>query len=180
MSFSPTSNANAPEHAGALGRMARRAGDHLRDLGLLALRLWAAQEFMQAGWTKLQGGTQAPAWFRGLDFPALVAWLPVDANWVAAGVGELVLGAALLVCIGTRLAAAGLLFITWVAVYTVHFDLGWGGWNQIETDAGLGFKVPLMLAFMLLAILTQGGGQYAVDRWRANRGRRTAHPARMP
>jgi len=25
------------------------------------------------------------------------------------------------------------------AVYSVHFDLGWAGWNQIETDDGQGF-----------------------------------------
>lgn len=180
MSSWPTSNVNAPEPAGTLRQVAHRLDAHLRDLGLLALRLWAAQEFMLAGWTKLQGGTQAPAWFRGLDFPAVVAWLPVDANWVAAGAGELVLGAALLVGLGTRLAAAGLLFITWVAVHTVHFDLGWSGWNQIETEAGLGFKVPLMLAVMLVAILTQGGGQYALDRGRADRRRRTAHTPPMP
>lgn len=48
----------------------------------------------------------------------------------------------------------------------MHFDLGWAGWNQIETEQGQGFKVPLMLALMLLAVLTQGGGQYALDAWR--------------
>ena len=55
----------------------------------------------------------------------------------------------------------------------MHFDLGWAGWNQIDTDAGQGFKVPLMLAIMLFAILTQGGGQYAADHlphwWRHHR-----------
>jgi putative oxidoreductase len=69
---------------------------------------------------------------------------------------------AVLIGFYSRLAAIGLLFITYVAVYTVHFDLGWAGWNQIETDAGLGFKVPLMLAIMLFAIVTQGGGRYSI------------------
>jgi putative oxidoreductase len=59
----------------------------------------------------------------------------------------------------------GLLCITFVAVYTVHFDLGWASWNQIDSEDGLGFKVPLMLALMLLAVLTQGPGRYAANAW---------------
>ncbi len=150
-----------------------RTRDGAQGLGLLALRLWAGQEFVQAGLTKLSGGLQAPEWFAGLSFPAAVAWLPTDVNWVAAGLGELALGSALILGLFSRLSALGLLFITYVAVYTVHFDLGWSGWNQIDTDAGQGFKVPLMLALMLFAVLTQGPGQWALDpawrRWRAQR-----------
>lgn len=143
-----------------------KALDSINGLGLLALRLWVGLEFVLAGFTKLSGGLEAPEWFAALDFPAIVAWLPVQANWVAAGVGEMVLGTALMLGLFTRLSALGLLFITYVAVYTVHFDLGWAGWNQIETEAGQGFKVPLMLAIMLVALVTQGGGQYTVDAWR--------------
>jgi putative oxidoreductase len=95
--------------------------------------------------------------------------LPADTNWVLAGYGELLLSMALLLGLSSRLAALGLLYITFVAVYTVHFDLGWAGWNQIEGDEGLGFKVPLMMALMLLAVLTQGPGRYAADAWVARR-----------
>lgn len=134
----------------------------IHDLGLLALRVWAGQEFLVAGYTKLSGGIHAPKWFAGLQFPFPLHLLPADINWVTAGLGETVFGMALLIGLYSRLAALGLLFITFVAVYTVHFDLGWTGWNQIETDAGLGFKVPLMLAVMLFAIFTQGGGRYSL------------------
>lgn len=137
----------------------------LDGLGLLALRLFAGQEFLFAGWTKLQHGLQAPEWFAGLDFPAPLHLLGPNLNWLAAGLGETVLGAALIVGLFGRVAALGLLFITYVAVYTVHFDLGWSGWNQIDTENGLGFKVPLMLALMLLAVLTQGAGRYSLDNW---------------
>lgn len=143
--------------------------ERLDGLGLLVLRLWVAQEFIGAGYTKLAGGLQAPAWFAGLDFPLGLAWLGPNLNWLAAGVGELALGLALALGLYSRLAALGLLFITWVAVYTVHFELGWAGWNQIETAEGLGYKVPLMLAIMLLAVLCQGAGQYALDAWRGAR-----------
>lgn len=143
--------------------------DAARDLGLLALRLWLAQEFVSAGVTKLSGGFQAPEWFAALSFPPVLRALPVDANWTLAGLGEIGLGAALCLGLFSRAAALGLLFITWVAVYTVHFDLGWAGWREIETEAGQGFKVPLMMAVMLLAIVTQGAGRYAVDAWRSRR-----------
>jgi len=141
-----------------------RALSPLTDWGLLALRLWAGQEFLLAGYTKLSAGLPAPAWFAGLSFPFPHTLLGADLNWVMAGGLELALGLALILGLMTRLAALGLLYITYVAVYTVHFDLGWAGWNQIETEHGLGFKVPLMLGIMLLALLTQGGGRLAVDR----------------
>lgn len=140
-----------------------RAPHLLNDLGLLALRLWLAQEFLLAGYTKLSGGLHAPAWFASLAFPFPHGLLGADLNWLFAGVGEVVLGLALVLGLTTRLAAAGLLYITYVAVHTVHFELGWAGWNQIETEAGLGYKVPLMIGLMLFTLLTQGGGQYALD-----------------
>lgn len=136
----------------------------IRDLGLLALRLFAGQEFLVAGYTKLSGGIYAPEWFSGLQFPFPLGFLGSDLNWVMAGTGEIVFGLALLVGFYGRLAALALLFITYVAVYTVHFDLGWAGWNQIDTEAGLGFKVPLMLGLMLFTIVTQGSGRYSITK----------------
>jgi putative oxidoreductase len=136
----------------------------IRDLGLLALRLFAGQEFLVAGYTKLSGGIHAPEWFSGLQFPFPLGLLGPDLNWLMAGTGEILFGLALLVGFYGRFAALGLLFITYVAIYTVHFDLGWAGWNQIDTEAGLGFKVPLMLGLMLFTIVTQGSGRYSITK----------------
>jgi len=147
-------------------KLRQRTPELLQALGLLGLRLFAGQEFLLAGWTKLSGGLQAPEWFASLAFPFPHGLLGPQLNWLVAGAGEVLLGAALLLGLCSRLAALGLLYITYVAVYTVHFDLGWAGWNQIETEQGLGYKVPLMLGLMLLAIVTQGGGQYTLDAWR--------------
>ena len=142
----------------------------LAPAGPLLLRLWVAQEFIQAGFIKLADSWSAPEWFAGLAFPVPVRWLPADVNWVTAGLLEVTLGTLLLVGLFGRVAALGLLFVTYVAVYSVHFDLGWAGWNQIETDAGQGFKVPLMLAFMLWALLAGGMGKWSLDaRWRRRR-----------
>ncbi|WP_347485600.1 DoxX family protein [Vandammella animalimorsus] len=173
--FSPAPASDAPacpagRSCAVLGGLRRL----LQDTGLLGLRLWAGQEFIRAGLTKLQGSGGAPEWFAGLDFPFPNSLLSADFNWLAAGWGELLLGAALALGLGSRLAALGLLYITWVAVYTVHFDLGWAGWNQIDTDAGQGFKVPLMLGLMLFAVLTQGGGRWALDRLLLRRHCRSA------
>lgn len=151
--------------------LAERCRGALEPAGPLLLRAWLAQEFLQAGWIKLSGSWQAPEWFAALSFPVPVRWLPADVNWVTAGLLELTLGTLLLVGLGGRLAALGLLFVTWVAVYSVHFDLGWSGWNQIETDAGQGFKVPLMLALMLLALLLGGMGRWSLDAWWQRRRR---------
>jgi putative oxidoreductase len=143
-----------------LTRLIASTERHTRDLGLLGLRLWLAYEFGFAGWTKLQN-LHAPEWFGSLTFPAPLSALSANFNWISAGVMEASLSLLLLLGIYSRLASLGLLFVTYVAVYTVHFDLGWAGWNQIETEQGLGFKVPLMLALMLLTILTQGPGRWA-------------------
>lgn len=153
-------------HVLALDRTVQRATKGLQDLGLLGLRLFVGLEFLLAGWTKLAGGLQAPDWFAGLMFPFPHDLLSAQFNWLVAGTGELLLGAALILGLFSRLAALGLLYVTYIAVYTVHFDLGWSGWNQIETEQGLGFKVPLMLALMLSAIVTQGGGKCALNIWR--------------
>lgn len=135
----------------------------LDGLGLLALRIWVGQVFLLAGYQKLSAGWLAPEWFAELSFPFPQSMLPVNLNWGVAGIGEVSLGLLILAGATTRLASLGLLYITFVAVYTVHFDLGWAGWNQIETDAGQGFMVPLMLAIMLLTILGQGAGQFSWD-----------------
>ncbi|HET8731306.1 MAG TPA: DoxX family protein [Moraxellaceae bacterium] len=153
------------ERIGRAQTHAHRLLTFLGPVGPLLLRLWLAQEFVQAGWIKLSGGWSAPDWFAMLSFPVPVRWLPADVNWVTAGLLEITLGSLLLIGLFGRLASLGLLFVTWVAVYSVHFDLGWAGWNQIETAAGQGFKVPLMLALMLGVLLLGGMGRWSVDGW---------------
>lgn len=148
----------------SLNSLRAKAREKCDGLGLLLLRLWVGQEFALAGFRKLSSGWEAPAWFAGLNFPIPVSWLPASLNWGVAGVAELVLGVALVLGLASRIAALGLVFITYVAVYSVHFDLGWAGWNQIDSDDGLGFKVPLMLGIMLVAIASQGPGRWSLDR----------------
>jgi putative oxidoreductase len=130
--------------------------------GLLLLRLSVGYEFASAGWIKLQNLTP-PEWFTGLHFPLPHTLLSTQANWISAGLLESVLGLAIIFGLYSRLSSLILLYVTYIAVYTVHFDLGWAGWNQIDTDEGLGFKVPLLLGLMLFAIFTQGPGRFSLD-----------------
>jgi uncharacterized membrane protein YphA (DoxX/SURF4 family) len=53
--------------------------------------------------------------------------------------------------------AVGLLYITFVAIYTSHWEpLGWMGWNEIDE----GWKIPLMYAIMLLSLVIQGAPSF--------------------
>ena len=148
----------------SLNSFSVKAREKVDGLGLLLLRLWVGQEFALAGFRKISTGWRAPDWFAGLNFPLPVSWLPANLNWGVAAVAELVLGVALVFGLASRISAFGLIVIIYVAVYSVHFDLGWAGWNQIDSDAGLGFKVPLMLGIMLAAIVSQGPGRWSLDR----------------
>ena len=117
MSFKPT----WPAPWTALNRV-------LADGSLLMLRAWLGQEFVWAASHKLRSLGSPPDWFVALSLPWPLPALGASFNWAAAGFGELLLGLALLVGWSTRWASLGLLYITAVAVYAVHFDLGWAGW----------------------------------------------------
>lgn len=135
----------------------------LSNASLLFVRIWLAQEFLYASYQKLSGGFTPPEWFADLSFPTPFSLLPPALNWGMVGMTELICGLMLLFGLFTRLSALVLLIVTYVAVYAVHFDLGWSGWNQIETEDGLGFKVPLMISIMLFVTLGQGAGRWSLD-----------------
>jgi putative oxidoreductase len=142
--------------------LVQKIRSHVDGTGLLLLRLSVGYEFAWAGWIKLQNLTP-PDWFAGLHFPLPHTLLSTQANWISAGFLESTLGLAIILGLYSRLSSLALLYVIYIAVYTVHFDLGWAGWNQIDTDEGLGFKVPLLLGLMLFTILTQGPGRFSLD-----------------
>ncbi len=135
----------------------------ISPLAPLILRLWLAQDFFFAGYSKITQGISAPEWFAALSFPPGINLLPINVNWVLAGYGEVFFAILLLVGFAGRLAVLGLLFITWVAIYTMHFDLGFAGWDKIKTDMGSGFKIPLMLAIMQISLFFTGMGKWSLD-----------------
>jgi putative oxidoreductase len=115
-----------------------------------------AWEFGTAGLEKL-GGENWFAEIRG-DFPFPFSVVPVEVSWLLATWTELVGAAALLVGLGTRFWAAGLLILDLVAWAAVHAG---NGYNVCEN----GWKLPLMYLVMLLPLLLSGPGRASLDHW---------------
>jgi putative oxidoreductase len=146
----------------AVARLDRTLGRVPASLAQLLLRITVALPFWQSGLTKWDGFlTLSPAAkylfaseFKlhlfgaqiGYPFPTTMAFL--------AGVAELVLPALLVLGLGTRFAALGLLVMTGVIQLTIP-------------DGWMTYHLPW--AAMLLPLLACGGGRVAVDHWLALR-----------
>ncbi|MBY6185191.1 DoxX family protein [Marinobacter hydrocarbonoclasticus] len=95
----------------------------LEGLAPLAIRLYLAPIFIQAGWNKLSHFSDTAAWFGnpdwglGLPFPELMAALAIGA--------ELVGGILLVVGLFTRLVSLPLMVTMLVAAFAVHWPNGW-------------------------------------------------------
>jgi len=127
------------------------------QVGLLPIKIYLFVQFTAiSAVNKISYGFHAPEWFAGLDFPYPQRWLPADVNWNMAIAGELLLPALLFFKPTRKFAALGLLYVLFMAVYTVHFDLGWAGWDTLEADDGTpGFKIPLVYALLVWAVLVE-------------------------
>src|SRR5690606_17980295 len=147
-------------------------GDWLAPLGLRLILAW---EFWEAGIAKLGGEN----WFDQVQdrFPFPLDQVPASLSWPLATWVELIGAAALLLGLGTRLAAFVLLMLTAVATVSVHWPAEWSGLAELWqgyaiTDRGHGnFKLPLLFALMLLPLVFGGGGRLSLDNliaWRAD------------
>ncbi|GAA4878950.1 DoxX family protein [Ferrimonas pelagia] len=113
----------------------------LEGIAPLAIRLYLAPVFMQAGWNKLSHFSDTVAWFGnpewglGLPLPGLMAGLAAGTELI--GGGLLVLG------LLTRLVSIPLMVTMLVAIFAVHWENGWlaiadsGSWlaNQQVLDS---------------------------------------------
>lgn len=135
----------------------------------LPLRLFLAWEFFESGWEKLNGSS----WFADLQasFPFPFNLLPAELNWQLSMWAELILPLLLLLGLGTRLAAAGLMVLTVVAIVAVHWPAHWSSLAELAqgyviTDQGFGnFKLPLIYLVALLPLLLKGAGHLSLDHW---------------
>ncbi|MEW6119573.1 MAG: DoxX family protein [Pseudomonadota bacterium] len=125
-------------------------------LALLPIRLLLAYEFGVAGLEKLRGDN----WFADIQdaFPFPFSLVPVDVSWFLATWTELIGAAALVVGLGTRFWAAGLLVLDIVAWVSVH---GGNGYNVCDN----GYKLPLMYLTMLVPLVLAGPGRLSLDYW---------------
>lgn len=141
--------------------LARRLFATRADASLTILRLTLALVIFPHGAQKVFGwfggygyaGTQG--YMASLGIPAAVATLAILIEFLAP--------VALVLGLGTRAAALGLIAVMLGAVATVHlpngFFMNWGG-----TQAGEGFEYHLLVIGMALALIAAGGGKWSLDR----------------
>ncbi|SDJ66759.1 Uncharacterized membrane protein YphA, DoxX/SURF4 family [Ferrimonas sediminum] len=100
-----------------------RATQFLEGLAPLALRLYLAPIFIQAGYNKLSHFEDTAAWFGnpewglGLPFPEVMAGLAAGTEFFG--------GILLVVGLFTRLISLPLMVTMLVAAFTVHWENGW-------------------------------------------------------
>jgi putative oxidoreductase len=125
-------------------------------VGLLGIRLLLAWEFGVAGLEKLSGEN----WFADIqgDFPFPFSVVPVDISWFLATWTEIIGATALVVGLGTRFWAIGLLILDIVAWASVHAG---NGYNVCDN----GWKLPLMYLVMLIPLVLSGPGKVSLDHW---------------
>ena len=127
--------------------LCRSTEDCGKGISMLALRLFAAYEFGEAGLAKWRGEN----WFADIRdaFPFPFDLLPAGLSWNLAMGAELVVPVLLVLGLLTRLGALALMILTAVAWYAVHAG---NGYNVCDN----GYK-------MAFIYLLQGAGKYSLD-----------------
>ena len=125
-----------------------------QGVALLALRLFAAYEFGEAGLEKWRGEN----WFADIReaFPVPFDQLPAGLSVNKAMGAELLVPLLLVFGLFTRLGAAALMVLTAVAWYAVHAG---NGYNVCDN----GYKMALIYLLLLLPLLLQGAGRFSLD-----------------
>lgn len=120
----------------------------------MVLRLFLAKEFWDAGSKKLNGTN----WFFEIQdqFPFPFSHLPPEITWHLVIALEIAGALALLLGLGTRLFALGLLMLTLIAIAAVHAGYGY-------TISAGGWKLPLVYLIMLLPLILNGPGKLSID-----------------
>jgi putative oxidoreductase len=154
-----------------IGMQWRQTTARLEGLGAwlapLGLRLIMAWEFGEAGFEKLRGSN----WFGHVqeNFPFPFSVVSVDVSWFMATWFEIVGAFALVLGLFTRFFAFSLLILSIVATAAVHWPDSWSTLGELWkgyaiTDRGAGnFKLPLLFALMLFALVLNGAGKLSLD-----------------
>lgn len=134
--------------------LCRSTEDCGKGISMLALRLFAAYEFGEAGLAKWRGEN----WFADIRdaFPFPFDLLPAGLSWNLAMGAELVVPVLLVLGLLTRLGALALMTLTAVAWYAVHAG---NGYNVCDN----GYKMAFIYLLLLLPLLLQGAGKYSLD-----------------
>ena len=122
------------------------------------------------------GAQHALGWFGGYGFSGTLAWMtgtlgfPAPAAVLAIGV-ELLAPIALVVGIGSRLAAVGLVGLMLGAIST-HLSNGFFmNWFGTLPAGSEGFEYHLLVIALATVVAIDGGGALSLDRWLVRRPR---------
>ena len=134
--------------------LCRSTEDCGKGISMLALRLFAAYEFGEAGLARWRGEN----WLADIRdaFPFPFDLLPAGLSWNLAMGAELVVPVLLVLGLLTRLGALALMILTAVAWYAVHAG---NGYNVCDN----GYKMAFIYLLLLLPLLLQGAGKYSLD-----------------
>lgn len=124
--------------------------DFLKDIPLLLMRLVLAYGFWGPAMMKWNNMSGIANWFdsMGYPFPTLNAYLAGTTEF--AGVILMVIG------IGTRIISMPMMFIMFIAIFTVHLHSGFEAGNN-------GFEIPLYYLIMLFTLMIYGPGKYSLE-----------------
>ena len=107
------------------------------------------------GWFGGYGFTGTMGFFTGqMHIPALFAFLAIAAEF--AGSIALILG------LGTRVAALGIASVMAVAIATVHYQFGFF-MNWTGAQKGEGFEYHILAIAIALVLVVRGGGKFSAD-----------------
>jgi putative oxidoreductase len=137
------------------------------DLGLLILRLALGGIMFVHGSQKLLGWFDGPGiagfvgWMASMHVPAFAAWLAIIAEFFG-GLG-IILG------LFTRLAALGIAFQMLVAIWMVHWKVGFFmNWGSVA-NRGEGWEYAFLILAAALALVMTGPGSWSLQGRRGGR-----------
>ncbi|MGH8947130.1 MAG: DoxX family protein [Acidimicrobiia bacterium] len=123
------------------------------DVGLLALRVWAGVVMIAHGANHARKVEGTTSWFGKVGFKA------PRINAMLSAVGELAIGAALVVGLFTPVAAAGLAAIMTVAFWSIHRFAGFFVFHRPDE----GYEYVATLGVIALALAIAGPGSVSID-----------------
>ena len=122
------------------------------------------------------GAQHALGWFGGYGFAGTFGWMTRTLGFPApmaalAIIVELLAPLALIVGLGSRLAAAGLFGLMIGAIKT-HVSNGFFmNWFGAMPTGREGFEYHLVVMALAAVVMIKGGGRWSVDRWLSRGGR---------
>jgi putative oxidoreductase len=133
------------------------------DAVILILRVLLGIVFFGHGMQKLFG------WFGGYGFAGTMGWLTgtLGVPWIFAFLAVMAEGLGcfgLIVGLGTRIAAFGILVNIVVASFLLHAPgsilMAW----FVNTQNGMGLEFHITIIAIAIALIVRGGGKWSVDR----------------